>query len=75
MLIKFNYIHIDEYKLSKTRLLEVVERSIPSHIYILVSIIILLKFTYTKLKFAYFFFIANFTNYRRINKILNVVRR
>lgn len=53
-----------------------VERSIPSHIYILVSIIILLKFAYTKLKFEYFFlFIANFTNYRRINKISNVVRR
>lgn len=32
----------EEYKVSKTRLLEVIERSLPSHIYILVSSMILL---------------------------------
>lgn len=53
-ILKFNlYIYIlyidEEHKLNKAQLSEIVERSIPSHIYILVSILI--SFSIKKLKF------------------------
>lgn len=63
----------EEYKLSKSRLPEVIERSIPSHIYILVSYIIL-PCTYYTLKckkdvIILYSFTANIANYRGINEI------
>lgn len=50
-------LHVDEeHKLSKARLSELVERSIPSHIYILVSIVVTLFAKSLDYKIIYIFF-------------------